>query len=310
MRCRYICMASFILCTLLLGGCLNMSISKDENNKNTENMNAYEKEHYIKVQEYTGDGFTLRDANPKTGEIAEKNREEVVAAVEEFFLNHYKTDVKVRNIVSAVDGVSVFVESVGEPHFYTFAIVPIDIKNGEVRTDEVWSQEGQVENAIQGGLYVMAHAEKFEALNEYVENLPNKHPITGLPLEVIEKVKGNGYTTPHYFISTFDDAFDDLFEMYMKNPDLTIDELTSFFNEHPFEPEGVSIAIDLYMTDENKEPDEQIYDQIFEEIKQINGIPKGEYYLFLNDAYIDAKRASGKKENTIDKAVPGGILKE
>src|SRR5690625_6560712 len=112
----------------------NEAIKDNESDK----QNAYEQENYVPIQEYTGEGFTLRDANPKTGEIAEANREEVVTAVEDFFINKYKTEVDVHNIVSAVDGVSVFVESVGERHFYSFAIVLIEIKYKEVNTDLVW----------------------------------------------------------------------------------------------------------------------------------------------------------------------------
>src|SRR5690625_3824022 len=174
-----------IMCALIVGGCLNMGNSGDETqgeNDNTKDngndkQNAYEQENYIPIQEYTGEGFTLRDANPKTGEIAEANREEVATAVEGFFKNKYKTEVDVHNIVSAVDGVSVFVESVGEPHFYSFAIVPIDIKNEEVKVDQVWSQEGQVEDAIQGGLYAMAFEDEFAKLDEYLESITHEYPI-------------------------------------------------------------------------------------------------------------------------------------
>src|SRR5690625_3394370 len=154
MRRSYV-LVVLIMSALIVGACLNMGNSgnetqgKNENTKVNENDkgNDYEEENYVPIQEYTGEGFTLRDANPKTGEIAEANREEIVTAVENFFKSKYKAEVNVHNMVSAVDGVSVFVESVGEPHFYSFAIVPIDIKNKEVKTDQVWSQEGQVEGA-------------------------------------------------------------------------------------------------------------------------------------------------------------------
>src|SRR5690625_1159096 len=84
-----------IMCGLVLGGCLNMDNSGDETqgkNDNTKDngndkQNDYEQENYVPIQEYTGEGFTLRDANPKTGEIAEENREEVVTAAEDFFKN-------------------------------------------------------------------------------------------------------------------------------------------------------------------------------------------------------------------------------
>src|SRR5690625_1096691 len=90
-----------IICALIVGGCLNMDNSGDETqgkNDNTKDngndkQNDYEQENYVPIQEYTGEGFTLRDANPKTGEIAEENREEVVTAVEGFFKNQYKTEV-------------------------------------------------------------------------------------------------------------------------------------------------------------------------------------------------------------------------
>src|SRR5690625_1772221 len=89
-----------VICALIVGGCLNMGNSVDktqgENNNAKDNENdkqdAYEEENYVPIQEYTGEGFTLRDANPKTGEIAEENREEVVTAVEGFFKNKYKTE--------------------------------------------------------------------------------------------------------------------------------------------------------------------------------------------------------------------------
>src|SRR5690625_4215402 len=214
MRRSYV-LVVLIMCALIVGGCLNMDNSGDETqgkNDNTKDngndkQKDYEQENYVPIQEYTGEGFTLRDANPKTGEIAEENREEVVTAVEGFFKNQYKMEVDVHNIVSAVDGVSVFVESVGEPHFYSFAIVPIDIKNEEVKTDQVWSQEGQVESALRGSLYVMAFEEEFAKLDEYLESITNEYPIVGTSLKVIANIKGNGYTTTYYFISTFDDIF-------------------------------------------------------------------------------------------------------
>src|SRR5690625_7505830 len=87
---------------------------ENDNTKDNGNdkQNAYEQENYVPIQEYTGEGFTLRDANPKTGEIAEANREEVVTAVEGFFKNKYKTEAKVQNFDITVDGELVCVESV------------------------------------------------------------------------------------------------------------------------------------------------------------------------------------------------------
>src|SRR5690625_151877 len=139
-----------------------------DNDETTENeylQHEYEQENYVSIQEYTGEGYTLHDANEEYGEIAEENRDTVVAAVEQYFLDNYSAEVEVHNIVSAMDGVTVFVESVGEPHFNTFAIVPIDLQNEEIKTDSVWSSDGQVEYAIKGGLYAMAFAYEFAKLD-------------------------------------------------------------------------------------------------------------------------------------------------
>ncbi len=297
------------LSTLLLGG-LNMwhsSGEKDSNDDENESnptekeakMNAYETENYVPIQEYTGEGFTLRDANPKTGEIAEENRQEVEKAVEEFFLNDYKTEVKMHNMVSAIDGVSVFVESIGEPHFYAFAIVPIDVRNEVVKTDAVWSQEGQVESAIRSGLYVMAYEEEFARLDEFLEEIEDEYPVTGMNIEVAENTQGNGYNTPYYFPKAI---FKPMYEEYLKNPEITKEELRTFLNQNGFDPSGMTwIAIRLHMNEPDLEPDAKVYDEIYEKIEKLTGVPGGGYYLILNDNYIDRRRANGEKDNTIDK---------
>ncbi len=286
-----------MLCIFLLVGCSDAS-------------NAYEAENFVPVQEYTGEGFTLRNANAKTGKIAEENREETVAAVEEFFLTNYKTEVHVHNIVSAVDGVSVFVESVGEPHFYTFAIVPVDIKNKEVKTNEVWSQEGQVENAIQGGLHAMAFADEFAHLETTLENIVKELPVVGTPIEAVEKVKATGFSTTHYFISPNGDIFDDLYDLYMENPEITKDDLTDFFANNDFKPEEMIITINLHMEEHSVDPSEEILADIVSQIEELEGAPRGAYSVLLHDSLIDKRRADGMKENTIRRAAPDKIIKE
>lgn len=317
MKRSYTFMIIVIVSTLLLGGCFNMDKSKEEHDDtNTnqsgvdgkESMNAYEQENYVPIQEYTGEGFTLRDANPKTGEIAEENREEVVEAVESFFLDNYKTEVKVHNIVSAVDGVSVFVESIGEPHFYSFVIVPIDIKNEEVLTERVWSQEGQVESAINSGLYVMAYEEEFARLDAYLEEVEEKHPVTGMNIEVAANVKGNGYRTPYYFSKA---TFKPMYEVYLQNPNISKGELRTFLDDNGFNPAGMSrIAIRLFMEKPDIEPDEELYDLVYSDIESMEGIPEGRYTIILNDNYIDRTSAIGEKDNTINKTKPNRIEKD
>lgn len=298
-----------IIILILCGGCLSMdnSGSKAQEKDEIEEVNAYEQENYVPVQEYAGEGFALRDANPKTGEIAEENREEVVAAVEQFFLNEYKIEIQVHNIVSAVDGVSVFVESVGDPHFYSFAIVPVDIKNREVQTDQVWSQEGQVESAISSGLFAMAFEEEFARLDSFLEGIEEELPVVGERIEMIQNTQGAGYETPYYFITT---GFRSILDIYLDKPNITKEELRAFLDKEDYDYTNINgISIRFYMEESNIEPDETIYDHIYAGIEDLEAIPGGHYSVILNDNYIDRRRAIGEKDNTIDKTSPNRIEK-
>src|SRR5690625_4037348 len=214
----------FMLLIIVIGGCsaINDSNQSEKNNSinanNEEENEKYDPNHYAPIQEYTGEGYALEGACEETGEIVNEHREEVEKAVEDFFENEYKTEIKVHNIVSAKDGVSVFVESIGEPHFYSFAIVPVDIKNKEVKTDQVWSQEGQVEGALRGSLYVMAFEEEFAKLDDYLASVEERFPVVGMNIEVAENTQGNGYNTPYYFPKAL---FDPMYEFYLENPTIT-----------------------------------------------------------------------------------------
>src|SRR5690625_7106731 len=95
----------------------------------------------------------------------------------------------------------------------------------------------------------MAFEEEFAKLDEYLESITHEYPIVGTPLKVIANIKGNGYTTPYYFISTFDDIFDDIFEIYLANPHITSKELRGFFDKNPIEGEGLVVGIELYMSE-------------------------------------------------------------
>ncbi|MBO0589196.1 DUF1672 family protein [Sporosarcina sp. E16_8] len=272
--------------------------------------NAYEIENVVRVQNYTGEGYKLRDSRPETGQLAEENREEIEEAVQQFFLKKYKTEVIVHNMVGAVDGASVFVESVGEPHFYTFAIVGIDVKNETVELDNFWSQEGQVEYAINGGLYAMAFEEEFLVLDEYLERMTKEYPIVGIPIEAIENVKATGFATSYYSITPLGDVFKQLFEVYLKNPDITKQELKSYFIEKNINPERLVIPIEFYMEDENIKPDKEIFDKLVADIEKMKGIPQGAYSIYLNDNLIDKRRGIGMKDNTLERTTPNKIVKD
>ncbi|WP_172373585.1 DUF1672 family protein [Sporosarcina jiandibaonis] len=276
-----------------------MKVTKGGEPENSVEQDGYEKENFVRIQDYKGEGFELRGSLKETGEIAQNNLEDIEIAVQDFFKEKYKTDVTVHNIVSAADGVSVFVESVGEPHFYTFAIVPVDVKNKEVKTDSVWSQEGQVENAIQSGLYAMAYDQKFQKLDEYFNKLVKEYPVVGRPLEVIENVRADGYATPYYYMSTVGETFESILEMYLENPNISKEDIMAYFHHNEFDTKYAIITVYLFMEEADAEPDNEIFSAIVSDLNELEGIPRGEYTVLLNDNLVDKRRGIGTKDNTL-----------
>lgn len=299
--------------TVLIGGC-NMDT---ENTKSSEKEPvaatgghgiALKTENLVSVQEYTGEGYALRNGE-ETDKIAEANREEIEVAVKKFFSEKYKTEVIVHNLLGAVDGVSVFVESVGEPHFHAFAIVPIDVQSKTVKTDSVWSQEGQIENALSGGLFAMAYDEEMANLNNFMNQITKEYPVVGKTKEAVEKTD-SGYSTPYYYMSFFTDVFDHLNSMYLENQNVSKEELRNFLDENKFETEAVKITINLFMKEKDVEPDKVTYSQIVSEIESMDGLPRGAYTLLLHDNLINSKYGSGSKDNSIEETTINEIMKE
>ncbi|QUW23685.1 DUF1672 family protein [Sporosarcina sp. Marseille-Q4063] len=283
----------------LLGGCVGMGNTNSGEPGSLDEQNAYEKENFVRIQDYKGEGFELRGSLKETGEIAKDNRAEIETAVQGFFEENYKTDVTIHNIVSAADGVSVFVESVGEPHFYTFAIVPVDVKNKEVVTDSVWSQEGQVENAIQSGLYAMAFDQQFQKLDEYFNKLVQNYPVVGRPIEVIENVRADGFATPYYYMSTVGDTFETILDMYLEDPNISKEDIMSYFHHNEFDTKYAIITVYLFMEEATAEPDNELFNMIVSDLNELDGIPRGEYTILLNDNLVDKRRGIGTKDNTL-----------
>ncbi|MCU9614592.1 DUF1672 domain-containing protein [Caldibacillus lycopersici] len=266
------------------------------------------KEELVSIQSYIGDGYELPNGE-ETDKIAEAARAEIEAAVKEFFQVNYHTEIVLHNIVGNVDGATVFVESVGEPHFYTYAIVPMDVANKKVLADQIWTQEGEVERAIIAGLYAMIFEDELATLDNYFEQLTAEYPVVGFQEEAIENVMGSGYTTPYYFISIPRANFNTLYEMYQENREISKAALKNSIRSS-YDPKQVTFSIQLFMKEANKEPDPQIFDQIIKDIEAMEGLPKGSYSVRLNDNYIDKATGNGVKENTLERAHPNEIIKQ
>ena len=56
--------------------------------------------------------------------------------------------------------------------------------------------------------------------------------------------------------------FKDLLDAYLENPDRPKEDWKSFGKELSYDPEEFIVAIDLFMSGENMEPDEELIDKI------------------------------------------------
>ncbi|MCY8067463.1 DUF1672 domain-containing protein [Bacillus haynesii] len=295
---------------MLLGGCMNLDLGNhDKNGDKTEANNNQEEynQNLIRVQDYTGQGYAL-DGGQATAKIAEAHHEEIEKAVKAFFLDKYKTKVKVHNIVGALNAASVFVESEGEPHFYTYAVVPVDVKKQEVKTDKVWSQEGQVEDSIIGGIYAMAFEKELQKLDHYLEETVKNEPVVGTRQEAINNTDASGFSTTFYYLTISGNSLNHLYLEYLKHPDKSKEEWKKEIKRTEIDPKSCNFNIQLYMEKPNTEPNKGIFNRIVNGLEDMEGLPPGAYSVYLSDNTVDKRTAVNSKQNTLERAYPNYII--
>ncbi|WP_062051360.1 DUF1672 family protein [Bacillus sp. JCM 19034] len=264
----------------------------------------------MSVNDYTGEEYRLRGGKA-TNELAQELFPEIEEAVQEFFRKEYKTEVIVHNAVGASGGATVFVESVGEPHFHTFAVIPIDTENKRVRAEDVWTESGQVEQSLFGGLLAMVMEDEFKALEEYLVGLTKEYPVVGLRQEAVNNVKATGYTTPHFFVQPLTmDELEEINQLYFDNPDITKEELREQFDTEKYEAKALAIVINLYMSEPELQPDHEIYEKVVSDLEVLDGIPRGGYTFILRDNNIIKRTGTGNDQNDISRAGPNKIIRD
>ncbi|MGG1686639.1 DUF1672 family protein [Pseudalkalibacillus sp. NRS-1564] len=307
-----------ILCSaLLLGGCSALTNSNDETGKENEQKaekkteeEMIEDKYFVSVQDYTGKEYTL-DNGEETDKIAEENRDEVERAIKKYFKEEYKTEVKVHNIVGAIDGATVFVESVGKPHFYSYAIIPIDKDKKEVDSEGVWSQEGQIDAAILSGLYAWIYEDEFKKLDHYLDEKVKEYPIVSISEKANQNGAGNYHTTPYYKLVIYGGIVQEkLLDEYLNNTDRSKEEWVSMLEGESINPAMVSVLIQLYMEEPDVEPDKEIFDEMVSDLSDMDGLPVAKYSFLLHDNTIDKTNAQNNKENTLERKAPNYIIKE
>ena len=290
---------------------VDREVKGEENSLGTSaKENDYEQDNYVSVQDYIGEGYELREANKEIEETAKAAGEQVEKAVIDYMRKMYKTEVLVTNIVGAQDAATVFVKSETDPSFYTYAIVPYDFDTGKMLTADIRTDEGQVENAIHGWLYAKAYPEEFEKLDQFLNEFTETYPVTGLTKQAVQNVGGNGFSNQYYLVNPLGLIFEEVYNMYLENPEIEGEEIRKTLENAGFVAEDIAFGISLYMDEEGAEPDQSIMDGLKTSLTNLEGIPTGTYALHLNDNYIDKRRASGSKTNTLKNIGPNEIIKE
>ncbi|EAD1383777.1 DUF1672 family protein [Listeria monocytogenes] len=258
---------------LLLGGCFNM-------NEKTEQEKA--QEGTTPVQDYVGQGFSFVDGE-KSAERVKKDEEKIKQEAINYMKNTYKTDVKVNNVVPARNTAVVMVESEEPIQFHTYVIVGLILNKDEVGNAR--SDEGEVEKAIVGGLYAKAYEEEFKNLDVFAEKIAKENNLLGMRAEAIDKTASDGYTSNYYFLSIFALDYPSVYNAYLENPKISAEELKKLFEKDDSTSKNISIPMKFFVRG-NKLPEQGIADNLANEIKQEEGIPKGRYAVLIYKNFI------------------------
>ncbi|EKY4026127.1 TPA: DUF1672 family protein [Listeria innocua] len=258
---------------LLLGGCFNM-------NEKTEQEKA--QEGTTPVQDYVGQGYSFVDGN-KSAERVKEHEEEIKQEAINYMKNTYKTDVKVNNVVPARNAAVVMVESEEPIQFHTYVIVGLILNKDEVGNAR--SDEGEVEKAIVGGLYAKAYEEEFKNLDVFAEKIAKENNLLGMRAEAIDKTASDGYTSNYYFLSIFALDYPSVYNAYLENPKISAEELKKLFEKDDPTSKNISIPMKFFVRG-NKLPEQGVADNLANDIKQEEGIPKGRYAVLIYKNFI------------------------
>ncbi|EAC7885146.1 DUF1672 family protein [Listeria monocytogenes] len=258
---------------LLLGGCFNMN-EKTEQEKVQEGTTP--------VQDYVGQGFSFVDGD-KSAERVKKHEEEIKQEAINYMKNTYKTDVKVNNVVPARNAAVVMVESEEPIQFHTYVIVGLILNKDEVGNAR--SDEGEVEKAIVGGLYAKAYEEEFKNLDVFAEKIAKENNLLGMRAEAIDKTASDGYTSNYYFLSIFALDYPSVYNAYLENPKISAEELKKLFEKDDPTSKNISMPMKFFVRG-NKLPEQGVADNLANEIKQEEGIPKGRYAVLIYKNFI------------------------
>ncbi|ECB9806333.1 DUF1672 family protein [Listeria monocytogenes] len=249
---------------LLLGGCFNM-------NEKTEQEKA--QEGTTPVQDYVDQGYSFVDGN-KSAERVKKHKEEIKQVAIDYMKTKYKTEVEVTNVVPARNAAVVIVKCNEPIQFTTSVTVGFILNKDEVGFPK--EEEGEIEQAVIGGLYAKAYEAEFKQLNNVAEKLAQKYDLVGMTDGALAKSSPYGNQGNHYFIALSYREYSSVYNAYIENPQISAEELRILFTKD--DPTSGNITIVMkFFSKEDKLPKQEVVDNLAKDFQQELGLPKGNY---------------------------------
>jgi hypothetical protein len=85
----------------------------------------------------------------------------------------------------------------------------------------------------------------------------------------------------------------------LENPNISKEDIASYFHHNEFDTKYAIITVYLFMEEATAEPDNELFNTIVSDLNELDGIPRGEYTVLLNDNLIDKRKGIGTKDNTL-----------
>jgi hypothetical protein len=258
---------------------------------------------YMPVQDYTGQGYSF-DNGEETGKFANQHRKQIVEKVKQYFIQKYHLDITVHHIYGSTDAAVVFVESKKDPKFHTSVIVGIDLENKKI--GNVGAYEGSAEGAITTGLYVMAYEKKFQKLDAFCTAIAREYPVIGRTKEAVDHTASTGFTTPYYYTSTSDLIFPEAYHAFLHKE--SYQNIIHLIKQTPFDKEGMMITLTFFMEKKHSLPDKSIAKEVINKLKKSNGLPPGNYGVYIKSNEILKRTGTAKKQEGTTSGVDDIIL--
>ncbi|HAK1242078.1 TPA: DUF1672 family protein [Listeria monocytogenes] len=249
---------------ILLGGCFNMNETTDQEKA---------QEGTTPVQDYVGQGYSFVDGD-KSAERVKKHEEEIKQVAIDYVKTKYKTNVRVTNVVPARNAAVVIVESKESIQFTTSVTVGFILNKDEVGFPK--EEEGEIEQAVIGGLYAKAYEAEFKHLNDFAEETAQKYNLLGMTDEALDKASPYGNQGKYYFIALAYREYLSVYNAYLENPQISLEELQALFTKDDPTSENITIAMNFF-SEEDKLPKQDVVDNLAKDFEQELGLPKGNY---------------------------------